>query len=174
MLEKKGFYIELDSQIENFFYRHCLIYPNLKSLAKKKSIFILAAFVLFTRFAEAGTTRIVNSTSNDSNTIGTLPYWLINASDGDSIDCSLISGQSIVLTSSLPAVNYSYTINGAGITIDGDNNFQAFQVASGNLVINDINIQNALSKGEMAVMDIQEEEVLSEVVEPFTSMGMHQ
>ena len=119
MLDKKRIYIELSSQIENFLYRHYLIYPILRTLAKKKSIFMLAAFVLFTHFVEAGTTRVVNSTSNDSTTIGTLPYWLLNASNGDLIDCSLISGQSIVLTSSLPAVNYSYTINGAGITIDG-------------------------------------------------------
>jgi outer membrane autotransporter protein len=147
MLEKKRLYIELGSQIENFLCRDYLIYPILRTLAKKKPIFMLATFVLFTRFAEAGTTRIVNSTSNDSTTIGTLPYWLLNASDGDSIDCSSISGQSIVLTSSLPAVNYSYTINGAGITIDGNNSFQAFQVTSGNVIINDINIQNALSKG---------------------------
>ena len=36
---------------------------------------------------------------------------------------------------------------GAGITIDGDNTYQAFQVASGTVAINNIKIQKALSKG---------------------------
>ncbi len=92
-------------------------------------------------------TRIVNSTSNDYSTIGTLPYWLLNASNGDIIDCSLISGQTITLTSSLPAITISYTVNGSGITIDGASNYQAFQVASGTVIINDVNVQNAISKG---------------------------
>lgn len=92
-------------------------------------------------------TRIVNSTSNDANTVGTLPYWLLNASDGDIIDCTPIAGQTITLTSSLPAVTSSYVVNGAGITINGDNTYQAFQVASGAVSFNNINIQNALSKG---------------------------
>ena len=92
-------------------------------------------------------TRIVNSTSNDATTIGTLPYWLLNADDGDTIDCSFIAGQSITLTSSLPAITKSYTINGAGISIDGASSYQAFQVASGTTIINNITVQNALSKG---------------------------
>lgn len=92
-------------------------------------------------------TRNVNSTSNDPNTIGTLPYWLLNSNDGDTIDCSPIAGQLMTLTTSLPAITASYTIDGAGITIDGADSYQAFQVASGNVSINQITIQNAISKG---------------------------
>lgn len=91
--------------------------------------------------------RIVNSTSNDANTVGTLPYWLLNADDGDVIDCTSIAGQTITLTSSLPAITKSYTITGAGITIDGDNTYQAFQVASGTVAIDNIKVQKALSQG---------------------------
>lgn len=110
------------------------------------SIVVLAACFFSTHFLEAET-RIINSTSNDPNTTGTLPYWLLNANDGDIIDCSFITGQKITLTASLPAITRSCTINGAGITIDGNSTYQAFQVASGIVVINNINVQNAVSKG---------------------------
>jgi uncharacterized protein with beta-barrel porin domain len=155
---KRWFYIKTTSQIKNLPPKSLIVHPNSRMLAKKKSMFeliptyyktILAGSILFTSFAEAESsiTRVVDSTSNDAFTIGTLPYWLLNANNGDTIDCSLISEQSIVLTSSLPAITNSYTINGAGITINGDNNYQAFQVASGTVTINNINIQSALSKG---------------------------
>lgn len=72
---------------------------------------------LFSASKVTATTRDVNSTSNDATIMGTLPYWLLNADDSDTIDCSSIAGQSITLTSSLPAITKSYTINGAGITI---------------------------------------------------------
>ena len=113
------------------------------------SIFKMFSILIFLSTASeaVAVTRIVNSTSNDATTIGTLPYWLINANDGDVIDCSSIADQSITLTSSLPAITKSYTINGAGITINGANNYQAFQVASGTVVIKNIRVQNALSKG---------------------------
>ena len=109
-------------------------------------IFGISLF-LFTACDGLAVTRIVNSTSNDANIIGTLPYWLLNADDGDVIDCNAIAGQSITLTSSLPAITKSYTINGAGIAINGDNVYQAFQVASGTVVINNVSVQNSLSKG---------------------------
>lgn len=104
--------------------------------------------VLSTCLIEAAPiTRVVNKTSNNPNTIGTLPYWILNANNGDIIDCSAIAGQTITLTTSLPAITQSYTINGAGITIDGANTYQAFQLASGTTAINNVNVQNALSKG---------------------------
>lgn len=102
--------------------------------------------MLFTQDGSSAT-RVVDSTSNDPNTIGTFPYWILNASNDDIIDCSSISGQTITLTSSLPAITKNYTINGAGITIDGASSYQAFQVASGTVSINDVNVQNAISKG---------------------------
>lgn len=103
-------------------------------------------FVVAANFATANT-RVVNSTSNDANTIGTLPYWLINADDGDTINCNSIAGQTITLTSSLPAITKSYTINGAGIIIDGASTYQAFQAAAGASHISNVTVQNALSKG---------------------------
>lgn len=112
---------------------------------------VFAASALFTHCIEAEppapATRIVNNTSDDPNTLGTLPYWLLNANEGDIIDCSPIAGQSITLTTSLPAITQSYTINGAGVIIDGGGSYQAFQVASGNVAINNVTVQNSLSKG---------------------------
>lgn len=107
---------------------------------------LFATCVLSTQFLE-GATRTVTTTSNDPNIVGTLPYWILNASNGDTIDCSPIAGQSITLATSLPAITQSYTINGAGITIDGAGTYQAFQVASGNVTISDITVKNAISKG---------------------------
>ncbi len=107
---------------------------------------MFAACILSTHSIDAAT-RLVISTSNDQNMMGTLPYWLLNAEDGDIIDCHSIAGQSILLTSSLPAITKSYTIQGAGITIDGANNYQAFQAASGTTAINHVIIQHAISKG---------------------------
>lgn len=107
---------------------------------------IFAACILSTSLLQAET-RIVNTTSDDPNTVGTLAYWLLNANSGDTIDCSQIAGQSITLTSSLPAITNSYTINGAGITINGAGSYQAFQVASGNVTINNVTVLNAVSKG---------------------------
>lgn len=102
---------------------------------------------LLTSTNSAAVTRIVNSTSNDASTIGTLPYWLLNANDGDVLDCSSIAGLTITLSASLPAITKSYTINGSGITIDGASSYQGFQAASGTSVISNVTIQNTLSKG---------------------------
>lgn len=108
--------------------------------------FLILIFLLTTSHVLA-VTRVVNSISNDANMIGTLPYWLLNADDGDTIECAAIAGQSIVLTASLPAITKSYTINGAGIIIDGADSYQAFQAASGTPTINNIIVKHALSKG---------------------------
>jgi hypothetical protein len=97
--------------------------------------------------AKAGVTRNVNSTSDDPATVGTLPYWMLNANDGDTIDCTAIAGQTIYLTASLPAITRSYTIEGAGITIHGAGAYQAFQVASGTVAIANVNVQLGASIG---------------------------
>lgn len=107
---------------------------------------LLVAYFFSTSYLLAET-RVVDSISDDPNTIGTLPYWILNGSEGDIIDCSAISGQPITLTKSLPAITKSYIINGAGITIDGASSYQAFQVASGTVSINNVNVQNAISRG---------------------------
>lgn len=88
----------------------------------------------------------VTSTS-DANTPGTLTYAILNANSGDTIDCTPIAGQTITLTTSLPALTKNLTIVGAGITIDGQSSYCAFQVAAGTIVIDDINVKNAISKG---------------------------
>jgi len=109
---------------------------------------MVAVCFLSTHSIEAeATTRVVDSTLNTSTMPGTLPYWLLNANSGDTIDCSLIAGQQITLNTSLPAITQNCTINGAGITIDGASNYQAFQVASGTVIINNIKVQNAISQG---------------------------
>ncbi len=83
----------------------------------------------------------------DTNTIGTLPYAIINSKPGDTIDCTPIAGQKITLTQSLPAVTKDLTLLGAGVTIDGQNSYCAFQIASGTVTIDNFNILNALCKG---------------------------
>lgn len=102
---------------------------------------------LLTSTNAAAVTRVVNSVSNDANTIGTLPYWLLNANDGDVLDCGSLAGLTITLSASLPAITKSYTINGSGVTIDGGGSYQGFQAASGTSVISNVTIKNTLSKG---------------------------
>ena len=144
--------------------------------AGKSSAFRTVGFLilLFTSSSALAATRTVDSTSNDATTIGTLPYWLINAGSGDTIDCSAIAGQTITLTASLPAITASYTIDGAGITIDGAGSYQAFQVASGTVVIDNVNVQNALSKVGTGAADIQAAVELSEAAARCTSTVAHQ
>jgi hypothetical protein len=116
---------------------------NMSSIFKTVGLVVL----LVAPSCVTAATKAVTSTSNDPVTVGTLPYWLLNAGDGDIIDCSSVAGQTITLTSSLPAITKSYTINGAGIIIDGAGSYQAFQVASGTVGISNVTVQNALSKG---------------------------
>ena len=101
-------------------------------------------------------TYSVTTTSNDPLNTHSLPYALINAIGGDTIDCTPIAGQTITLTSSLPAAGgssdpYSKTpllIKGAGVTLDGSSNlYQAFSVTQGNVVIQNFTVQNTISKG---------------------------
>jgi uncharacterized protein with beta-barrel porin domain len=71
---------------------------------------------------------------------------------GTIIDCSLIAGQTITLSSALPGISLtgSLTINGANVTINGGgpgNNFQAFSIGMGALILSNLNIKNCTSKG---------------------------
>lgn len=116
------------------------------------SNFLSRSFVLSCSYAmislglEAATYQ-VTSTAN-TNTSGTLPYAILNAQNGDIIECNSIAGQTITLSSSpLPALTSSCTLHGAGIVIDGNNTFQGLSVAAGSPHIQDITIQNAVSKG---------------------------
>ncbi|MEI8365809.1 MAG: autotransporter domain-containing protein [Parachlamydiaceae bacterium] len=87
------------------------------------------------------------TSASDSNNSGTLTYAIINAQNSDTIDCSAINGQTVVLNRSLPALTQSVNILGSGITINGQNLWQAFSVAQGTVSINDVTVTNAISKG---------------------------
>lgn len=97
-------------------------------------------------FALQAATVSVTSTAN-TNTTGTLPYALLNANNGDTIDLTPIAGQTILLNSPLPAITKSYTIQGAGSIIDGASTYQGLSVAFGSPIIQNLTIQNAVSQG---------------------------
>ena len=100
----------------------------------------------------------VTSNSSDSFTPGSLGYAIWKSSSGDTIDCSAIAGQTILLApgtapantrndGSLPAIIHDLTILGRGITINGQNTSQAFSVGAGTVTIKDVIVQNTLSQG---------------------------
>lgn len=94
------------------------------------------------------TTNLVNSVSNDPSIAGTLPYWILHSAANDTIDCSPITGQTIVLTSSLPAISQNLMIQGADVIINGSNSFQAFSFAVGTTAsLSQFTIENCISEG---------------------------
>ncbi len=105
--------------------------------------------LLLPTFAFSANTYTVNSTA-DTNTSGTLRHGILVSSAGDTIDCSGIAGQTITLTSSLPAINYNVTIttlSGGAATISGANMYQAFSIASGTVTLQNLTITSCLSAG---------------------------
>ncbi len=97
------------------------------------------------------TTYTVTSTA-DTNTAGTLRNAMYNARAGDIIDCTngAIAGQTVLLTASLPALFSSVTFTmtpGSPVTINGNNQFQAFSIASGSTNISYFNLENCRSAG---------------------------
>ena len=97
-------------------------------------------------------------TSNDSfyGTPGSLGAALYSAEDGDLIDCSPITGQTIGFTgvNPLPAIGLNFasstsslTILGSGVTIDGGGEVTVFSSALGSATIIDFIIQNGISQG---------------------------
>jgi uncharacterized protein with beta-barrel porin domain len=95
-------------------------------------------------------------TDNDGGTGGTatLNAALQNAVDGDTIDCSAIAGQTIFLSSALPAIGHSstsstpaLTILGSGVIIDGGSTHAGLSLAQGSANISNLTIQNAVSRG---------------------------
>ena len=91
---------------------------------------------------------IIEVTNNDGGLAdGTLNAALQQAGDGDIIDCSPIAGQTISLSTHLPAIVPSLTILGSGVTIDGGSTFPVFSLAQGSATITDFIIQNGLSQG---------------------------
>ncbi len=99
---------------------------------------------------------IIQVTSNDGGNggVGTLNQALQQAQDGDIIDCSPIAGQTISLTSALPAMGNdittttpTVTILGNNIVIDGGGQHPGFSLGKGSATISDLTIQNGLSQG---------------------------
>ena len=98
---------------------------------------------------------IIQVTDTDGGVSGSLNTALQQAQDGDIIDCSPIAGQTIFLTSHLPAIGFNLTpstptvtILGNGVTIDAvGSTVQAFSLAQGSATISDFTIQNTISKG---------------------------
>jgi len=93
-------------------------------------------------------------TNNDGGVGGDLNNALQQAEDGDIIDFAPIAGQTIFLTTPLPAIGRSaisstpsLAILGNGVIIDGGNTHPAFSLAQGSATISDLTIQNATSKG---------------------------
>ena len=116
-------------------------------------LFFFALEILF--FSSPLFAPIIQVTSNDGgNGDGTLNVALQQAVDNDTIDCSPIAGQTIDLSSPLPAIGQSttsspssITILGSGVTIDGGSTHPVFSLAQGSATITDFIIQNGLSQG---------------------------
>jgi len=82
---------------------------------------------------------------------GSLYGALLAIGDGSTIDCSPIAGQTINLSTYLPAITYPLTILGSGVTIDGGsgggNVLSVFSLAQGSTTITGFTIQNSISQG---------------------------
>lgn len=106
----------------------------------------------------------VSSLQNDPTTMGTLPYEILNASNGDTITFGVLSGtinlnpftispfsmMNPAAAGSLPAITQSnLTIQGNGmITIDGNtHNSQAFSIVTGTVTLDNLIINRGISKG---------------------------
>jgi autotransporter-associated beta strand protein len=104
-------------------------------------------------------------TMTTDNPIGTVPpantlRWALtvgNYSNGTVIDCSQIGGKTIMLQGALPGISLDGTLtilsNNGAVTIDGSgigaNNFQAFSIGSGTLILTNFNLQSCTSLGGM-------------------------
>jgi hypothetical protein len=96
------------------------------------------------------TTWTVTSTSDSESDTMSLPYAMLQAVAGDTIDCFNIAGLTITLTKSLPALSQStLTIQNSGspVTINGSGTYSAFQVAAGAISISNFTLASCASKG---------------------------
>ena len=122
-----------------------------RKIFKNLAVIGLSSHLLWLAQADA---TVISVTTAAPTGAGSLSAALIVAGDGDIVDCSPIAGQTITLNTSLPAIgaNSSFTgtgvtIRGAGITINGDNSYQAFSLAQGSSNISNLTVINALSAG---------------------------
>ena len=96
-------------------------------------------------------TLTVTNTGGDASVANSLPFFMLHAAAGDTIDCTQIAGSTIVLTKSLPAVIGSLTITGgtgAAVTINGGApTYQIFSAGTGTIVLQNFHLVNGISKG---------------------------
>jgi len=126
----------------------------LKFMKKFPALFILSRLllpfvieILLLTSPVFATTILVTSNDGGPDDPGTLYAAILNAQDGDIIDCSPIAGQTIYIGSPLPAIVSSLTILGSGVTVDGGDTLPVFSLAQGSAIITDFIIQNGLSQG---------------------------
>lgn len=123
-------------------------YSSSKALAG-----VLGVLWLVTASAFANTIAVINT--NDSGP-GSLRQALANASDGDTIDATGISG-AITLSSGLLLVDKSVTINGPGadvLAVDGNMTSRVFQTLAGRTVtISGFTIRNGHAGADGAGVD---------------------
>ncbi len=110
---------------------------------------LLFAFTIENPLIYGSTTIYV--TDNDGGTSGSLNLALQNVVVDDTIiDCSMIAGETISLSTPLPAIgknSSTLTILGYGVTIDGGSAHPVFSLGQGSATISDLTIQNGLSQG---------------------------
>ena len=116
-------------------------------------VIVFCISILFTLLSyPVFSTRICVSNNFDSGP-GSLrsAIAIANAASGDTLDCTLITGQTIGLASQLPNITSSMVIQGAnaGFTIDAGAVGRVFTIvtATGTVVLNNITMQNGKTSG---------------------------
>ena len=128
-------------------------------LIASRLLFCVIIMNLFPSLLHAVTIE-VTSTDDGPGSINSLYSALSIAQDGDIIDCSPIAGQTIFVSSALPAIRFNstspnptLTILGSGVTIDGGSVTDissarpVFSLGQGCAIISDFTIQNTVSQG---------------------------
>ena len=120
---------------------------------RSKKLFFLFLFAFIENPLLYGATTIY-VTDNDGGPGGSLNLALQSLVDDTIIDCSMIAGQTIDLSSPLPAIGHNFitqtptvTILGYGVTLDGGSTHPIFSLAQGSATISNFTIQNGLSRG---------------------------
>lgn len=110
------------------FFPHLL--SNVKQTSLSGSLSFLLLFSTWHECLHATSYTVTSNADTDAGfgTSGTLRFCMNAAtSAGDTIDCTMITGETISLTADLPAIGNTLTITGAGVTINENNMWTAFQ-----------------------------------------------
>lgn len=118
---------------------------------------VLAAVVLAGQaLAASYTVNSAGDTNSGSGTTGTLRFAITQVdtspSSPDVINIQPGLG-AITLSSDLPALTQSVTINGNGNVIDGNDTYRGLFAYSGTIAINDLTIQHAAATGGAGAVD---------------------